>query len=1236
MPLSAQAQQALASSENIDDENIRLRKVEEARVRDELEAQRIRDEEANAQIERQRQILQNEIDRLQAIEDAKIAKAKARQDKLDDYDLRIASATERAQKIDSGEITFGPWALRSFRANREPWIVVTNIRDSKAFYEKYGFTPAHTGTWHRGGGSLIANYEKEMARQEAQRVQNRITAQNKSAGQLKADGAHWKNVVGQFQQDRITNTQEEHDRINAIFTSTPTRAGDLIRTVDNPQRPERVLFQPSDDHELDLVSLKSFQANEEAKASQLELVFDANRKKQEETLKLQAEYKRRQGPISSSSSAFLTKAPVFAPSIVGDTEQKSQKAQYTFEETEAQQKELFEKMKKAKTWEEAVKIKEEYQEINPYVGSPQWGRTKDGSTARQGVLIDLIPPENSSNISDDLIDELIDEEDLGEITTSKIKSKESDDITESTKYHITIGTRTLTVNDEATKNKIVQRLETKNARKNQESYFVDESGNRVTPSIAQIWKYNNSLLNMAPIMPSMVDKKINQAMRENPQDWDYDPDHVDDPKYSGDVKQINPENIYEEINQYPFNRGILNVVVNPGETIIGKTIHDITALGSSLWDPDPVDNTNRGRQRFQNQKSPVKIYESQAIQTLTEKSKTSEGQKELVGEAIGEYFLVRGFGVASSLATVGIKKIYDKLVIAPQTKHIAETIASKIRVGQAVNRNPQTEALIAKFPTMPESMKREIRRGAPDEKVGIEYLDPHTALIKRGLETNEVQTPYIVVKNVGRKRYESKLYETFQGDKPGAYRNIQVMGNQNKELSQGIKQADDITEYPANRDNVLGVDNNLHLAPVGTAERVGTEGLAEAPLSVIKKIETAKLKTGTIIYDTQRISKGPSKIATAASKKEGDTYAGKLGSKEMDLYVNPASKRNKKEITPYAKTFKDEIKNDVGEIPIGPGNKSITKIDDKIPNADKKEALEKVIRATHKNEITTDITTRGSSIATTGTIPILTHETTHYQHPGASKIDTKESQISEVAIDQNSRIDTNIDTVQDLRNNQMSEIKSKIDTGISTKTHSGYSLITTPQSKQKINTRQVVDTEIIQTPKTKQELKITSDQVITPAQIVTTVHPPYVPVITLKTPPKRPPVVPSAKPPIDAPNRIDTKETRIKKPKISYFRWNVNTDSVGQYLPTRADLYTSKSPKVITKIDKLERTINSPKYQRKETKKESRSFKGLFNLFSTDHEQINPHGAYIPNVSSPQKTKKAKKFLKNFAFNLKI
>jgi hypothetical protein len=999
-------------------------------------------------------------------------------------------------------------------------------------------------TYEKSGGqiSLIALYERQQNAFEAKKQAQRQTAINQSKSQISQGRTHFQNVADSFTQKKEEENKKRLQTV--IFNKAPTKAGDLKQKATPPARS---LFQVEQKEiPLNIGALKSYQATQQAKATKLKEVM-ATRQKIEP---IQAPTKR-----PDTSNAFLTKAPVYASSIIGTTTAKSDQAVFTFEETQTQQAELSDKLRNAKSAREATKIKEEYQAINPFVGTPQTARTKEG-TAQQGVLIDL-----KLNIDND----------KAPLETTIEEPKTETPGETITTYNITVGDRTLTgIKDKETADKILARLNQTPETKIPQYNFVDEQGNKYTPTVAQLFSYNNYLLNQVPPLPSVQDKAFNKILQENPQAFSFDPSLA-----SGETKQVNIENTYAVANKDPVNRGILNTVVNPNETVLGKGIEDVIAVGSSTVNNKPL---------------PEK---SEVINFIDTKIKTDEGRKELIGEGIGEYFLARVFSGAPSL----ISKAYHSGIIQPKTLKIAEEIAEQIRFG---GRDPATEKLIAKFPDMPASMKNELRNKANKETVGIELLDSRTALIKRGTELNEVQTPYIIVKNS--KNPHSKLYETYTQDKPGAYSKILISGEQGKELKGGIKQNKDIVEYPATRDNVITTDKLNKLATVGTSEKVGLQGMKETPLAVIEKIETQEIKTGSIILETQRLNKIKSMNKDTAGLNKADDIP----------------KTNTKPFKPDTGSPGNKINVDI------PTKSNTAKLIGDNPTQ-RRERLETIIKNTNKEPINIkmDNLNKLSSIS----IITSTQATRSIQGTSATQRTegaTAQQQQTQTAQQEKTVLDSGLKEASQLRTDTISGLKTDLET-----THKNkptidpkYSLITKPGLKDKTGTIPILGSDLGTTQDQTFELVLKQEQT------------PKIP-----TPTKTTTRTTTTRPGLPISLNIDErKEVKPKaqggKLKISYYRYNVNTDSVGRYIEQAPDISTGGNKKVITKIDNLEKKINSRSYKAKRDKQEKKSFKRSLVSYSKPKGSLNSRG-FIPNITEP-KGKKAKKALKKLGFKLDI
>ena len=131
--------------------------------------------------------------------DAILAKEKAHQDKLDDYDELIASLTTKAESWQPGD-NVPYWKRRTpGRYDDYLWSKVSQAKSNKAFYEKYPDVtfPHGTGTWNRGGGSKISNYENEMTRQQQQRARsNELAAKSAVADARAARESYASNPAG--------------------------------------------------------------------------------------------------------------------------------------------------------------------------------------------------------------------------------------------------------------------------------------------------------------------------------------------------------------------------------------------------------------------------------------------------------------------------------------------------------------------------------------------------------------------------------------------------------------------------------------------------------------------------------------------------------------------------------------------------------------------------------------------------------------------------------------------------------------------------------------------------------------------------------------------------------------------------------------------------------------------------------------------------------------------------------
>lgn len=1122
----------------IEEQAIAQQQAEEKAIIDQIEAKKQADQTARDQIYID---LENKLKPIYAERDAEIAN-------LIEYNPpHITTRDQLTSLTNEVKRRFG-YAISG--AERE----AEQARDRLEFNIKYPgavLGGSATRTYEKSGRSipLIQLYESQQAKFKANQEAQRAHAIAISQSQLDADHAKWNNIVAEFSQAK----EEQDKQINVYFNSTPTKAGDLLP---KSSPPVRILHQPLPDEIIpNIKALESYKQTQQAKADKLKEVLET-RKKPEPITPRQP---------TTKSNAFLTKAPVYATSILGTDNNKSQKALATFQETQKQQKELFEKITKAKNPQEATRLKEEYQKLNPYVGTPQTASTKKGF-AQQGVLIDLKADKKKDTIPP--LDSTIEEPKLS-----------PQGITETnTIYDITLGDRTVTVKNEETANKILERLNRPKEISNPEYQFIDKENKKYAPTVAELFSFNNYLINQAPQMPTQADKEFNKLLQEQPQAFDLDPSHVNDPSFSGDV-QTPAVYAYNVAKEDPLNRGIMSPIDNPGETVVGKGIEDIIAVGSSTVYNKPLPEN------------------SQLISFVDTKLKTEEGQKLLLGEAIGEYTLLRVFSGAPQIIT----KAYHAGFTSPKTLKIAEEIAERIRIA---GRDPETEKLISKFPNMPESMKVKMRNLANKETVGIEMLDPKTALIKRGTELGEVQTPYIVVKNTGKKAHGA-LYETYTAEKPGAYSKILISGEQKSELTGGIKQTKDITQYPATRDNIIKSQDVSKLATVGTSEKVGLEGLKDTPLAVIKKIETQEIKTGSIIMETERLNKIKSMNIDSGAKNLAK------GEKNTD-WTKPQT-QTKPTAPTQTKPTETVIKIDT-TLPKNKGTSDFTVMEGSASATQKREKLEKIIRETSKEPINVklDSINKLSSIS----LGASSQGVNSIQGTGA-KLNQQTAQNQPLK----TKVDQKLETASKLRTSQITELNLNLEQLTKTRPSLDpkYSLITEPGLREKVNQVPIVGEKLKEKLITTQTFQFELKEPLIPLipQIRKTIT-------TTVTPPS----------PILLDERKQPKSNNRKgKLKISYYRYNVNTESVGRYIAQAPDISTGKTRKIIDKIDRLERKINTPQYQRKQGRKEERAFKkSLIPTRKSTKGSLSSRG-YIPNITEP-KGKKARKALKKLGFSL--
>lgn len=828
------------------------------------------------------------------------------------------------------------------------------------------------------------------------------------------------------------------------------------------------------------------------------------------------------------NSSFFRDLPQSATpkTIQGKDALSSAKAYATFEQTQRQQKKLYEELTQAKTAQQALDIRSRYQQANPYTGTANVILNKGTKVEEFGFTIEK---KLDKKFDTDVIP--------SEQANPKLK----------TFAPISTPQQTLIQKDESG---IIQ------TTKPIPSYiFLDEQGNTKEITTQEMFAYASYLIDKAPKMPNKADKKINQYINENAQAIEKTQKQTNDK--TGSTFRLTKDYPFEEAfldHATELRAGVSNIFKPEDQqeqftpTLEGQAINDLIEASKSTIEGKP-------------------IPKSEAYETFQELLKTPEGQAKIAGSITGSLAIA---GSALIVPPLAIAK-YSEKFIRPKTVKIAEEIATKLRIA---GRDPELEKMLDKFPKMPEAMKQKIRNEkGSGEVVGVEMLDDRTALIKRGTELNEVTSPYIVVKTG--KNPRGTIYETYTQDNPGTFKEILISGKQAKELEGGAKVTKDIVSYPGKPENLLKASQTDKLAIVGTSQKVGLEGLRENPAGVITKIESQQVKTGTVIQETEKLD----------PLKGFNRDASKLG-KPDDFKIS--TKPNKPTITetPTIKNIDIET----------PKTKPQPTTKTKDPTKQRKQELEKIIKQTETAKPETfNVLSASASIN-------LSLQGVKSQAVSLSKQGTKTA--TQAIQSQQEAIKTEIKTKDEIVLNQKDILKNELDDLQKTKPSIDpkYSLI--------VKGTQQTETGVIPryTLETKQ----------TPILDV----PPKIPT---ETTPKKP-TIPRG---FDITLNLDEKkELATKKPKgklkTGFWRWNVNTQEVGQYLPTR-DLTTGRTYKAISNVDKLEKKVNRPGFWQKVRRKEEKYFKtGLGENRSPLVKKSN-----IVNISKP-KGKKANKFLKKF------
>lgn len=854
---------------------------------------------------------------------------------------------------------------------------------------------------------------------------------------------------------------------------------------------------------------------------------------------------KRKTEIKDSSFFKGHESSVIPSDIIGTTSQKSIQAQQTLKEIEEKQKKLEFDTRVANTSKEAIKIRQKARLNDPYVGTANTILKKGIITSQAGVLVDLKLDKkfDKKSITSQQAHPEIELETYNPQTTAKDDLEKIPNIT-------------------PTKPTIPQ------------YEFIDSEGQKITLTAGDLFAFTSSLIDKKAQMPSEVDKFFNQYLQENKQAVI----QTEQSGQSGETQNLIPKE--------GFTRGLLDTgteikatVLNINkpenlqeptpETIEGVLFADLIGQGSKLL----------GLSDYDEQKT--KDY-------IDDKLKTPRGIETLAGSVFGAVAINYALAlIPGAIQSKVVVKVAQKI----ETKELIKVVEKTTQKLRETPESIKFTKSLDKYPEMPESMKKELLKKKDLENVvGYEILDSKTALIKRGTENGQELTPYIVVRTG--KNPRSTLYQTYTAENPGAFKNIIVSGNQAGELSKGVKITDDIKSYPANRDNVLKVDNESKLAKVGIKQNVGQEGFVQNPKGVIEKIETQKVTTGDLIVETER--KNPVKSMNQDVK-------------GLNQIENPRIKTTKTKPFEETKNISDKI-----ELPPTSKPDPILK-GSNITNENKR--LEKFIKSeqTGKEKIKVEgeiyttklktysanagivITSARSKVSQNQNIDVSTTQTQIQKQP--------QTQQQEIILDTPQKTDTITPQIETLKTRL--EIQQKQKPILDPK----YSLIVTGKYKQELGTVPVYTLE------QKQKQSHRTDTPIPSPNRIKNPTPPGL-TISLNLDDKKP----------------VTSKAKGGRVKLGFYRYNVNTDSVGRYIPQVRHISTGRTRKVIDRIDRLERKINTPKYHKKQIKRERKQYEKSVTVFRKKKESFDSRGD-IPNITAP-KGKKARKFLKKFGVDL--
>lgn len=349
-------------------------------------------------------------------------------------------------------------------------------------------------------------------------------------------------------------------------------------------------------------------------------------------------------------------------SIYGTTEAKSAQAVYTFEETEKQQKELEKLLRESSGAKQAYEIKTGFQEKNPYVGTAQAYTYKGKTLDVQGVTI-----EKQLNTAIPEFETLLEKEPK---TTRKETLVE---LEESLTFGEGLGGGT---NREQSVPEII---------------FLEPGGKEIErPDISTLWQYTKESLDLAAFdpTPSKVDLALNKYEKENLIT-------ISEFEKTEKARTAGTTTPLIDRSQLSFESGFIGQVDELADLALGKETKNPSLESLAVGDISNQIKSDLGLE-------PKK--ESEALKSLTEKSKTKGGQLWIAGTLAGSAVALAATTVVPGLLSVKLGKL-----AARQTLKEASEIALKLSTKTPdesfiiARRSEIAKDLKTKYPEIPES-----------------------------------------------------------------------------------------------------------------------------------------------------------------------------------------------------------------------------------------------------------------------------------------------------------------------------------------------------------------------------------------------------------------------------------------------------------------------------------------------------------------------------------------------------